>query len=644
MIDRMKYLIEMLNKAIIAYYLNDNPIMSDKQFDDLMDELEQLEKKTGIVLSNSPLHKVQGKLLDSLKKVKHNKPMLSADKTKDMDVVGKFISKNRTVQSWKLDGLTIVCRFENGIYKQAITRGSGDIGEDVTEAFRHCINLPLQLSKPVDLEVRGECVISWSNFDKINEKLSDPYSHPRNLAAGSVRCLDTNIAKERYLEYKVFELVSINGSENMDVEDSFALLTELGFDVVEHKIVTTENYIDVDNEFFNPDSYDYPVDGTIYKYDSFEYGKSLGFTAHHYSNMLARKWNDELFETTLRDIEWNTTRSGAINPVAIFDEVLLDNAATTRATLHNVSYIEDLELGIGDTIRIYRANAVIPKVHDNLTKSKTYSIINKCPCCGGEVEIHNENGSKTLHCKNPDCEAKLISKLVHAASKHALNIDGLSEATIEFLISKGWVKRLRDLYNLDNVNNEWAKCDGFGKKSIQKLLDAIEKSRNTTLDRLLYAQSIPLIGRSVSKEIANHCQNDIDAFCGLMNEGYDFTIIDGFGKEMQKSLVNWWKRNNNEFVDLLKEFLFESTYEVVADKKLEGLTFVITGSLNHFSNRDSLVEKITSLGGKVSGSVSAKTSYLINNDVNSSTGKNSKAKSLNIPIIAEDDFLKMIGE
>lgn len=646
-ISKMKSLIKRLNEASDAYYLDDNPIMSDKEYDDLSDELAALEKKTGVIMSNSTLHKVQGKLLDGLQKVIHVKPMLSADKTKDMNVVGEFISKNPTVQSWKLDGLTIVCRWEKGEYKQAITRGSGDIGEDVTEAFRHCINLPLTLSKPVDLMTRGECVISWSNFEKINEKLEEPYSHPRNLAAGSVRNLDTNIAKERYLEYKVFELVSIDGNESMDVLASFKELQELGLDVVEHKLVTEQNYLDIDKEKFNPETYDFPVDGTIYKYDSYEYGSKLGSTSHHPLNMLARKWEDELFETILRDIEWNTTRTGLINPVAIFDEVLLDNAATTRATLHNVSYIEDLELGIGDTIRIYRANAVIPKVHDNLTKSNTYKLIDKCPCCGGAVEIRCENKSKTLHCINPDCQAKLVSKLVHAVGKHALNIEGLSESTLEFLVEKGWVNSLQDLFNLHHYRLAWKNSPGFGEKSVSNLLEQITLKSETTFERFLYAQSIPLIGRTASKDISKFCNGDVEEFCKIMSTGAakKFMTIDGFGETMYESLMNWYENHWIEFLELKQEFEFltETKQNKNDGVDLCSATFCITGKLVHFANRDALVSDIESHNGKYVSSVTSKTNYLINNDKNSTSSKNTKAKQVGCTIISEQDYLNMIG-
>lgn len=343
------------------------------------------------------------------------------------------------------------------------------------------------------------------------------------------------------------------------------------------------------------------------------------------------------------DIEWSTSKTGLINPVAIFREIDLGGALTTRATLHNISYIEDLELGIGDTITVTRRNEVIPKVMNNLTRSNTWNLPDKCPCCGGDVEVHNENGSKTLHCMNPDCKAKLLGKLIHVVSKNALNCDGLSEATIEFLISNGWVSSIKDIYHLDKYENEWSTTSGFGKKSVEKMLSAIETSRNTTVQRLLYAQSVPLIGKTVSKDIANHCQNDIQTFCGLMDEDYDFTVIDGFGVEMQKSLSNWWKNNRDEFMDLLGEFTFESIYEVAKDKRLEGMSFVITGKLEHYKNRNELVSIIESFGGKVSSSVSVKTTALINNDISSASGKNAKAKQLGVKIINEEDFMKMIN-
>lgn len=647
-IEEMKNLIDLLNHASDAYYLYDRPIMTDKQYDDFMDILEGLEKETGIVMSNSPLHAVQGKLLDGLEKVVHTKPMLSADKTKDMNDIGRFIGDNKVVQSWKLDGLTIIVRFENGQYKQAITRGNGEVGEDVTENIKHCINLPLTLSESVNLEVRGECVISWDNFKKINEGLNNIYSHPRNLAAGSVRCLDTNTTKDRCLEYKAFELVNVRG-KHMNVAESFEYLSELGFDVVGWKQVNNSNYMEVDKEYFSPEVYSYPVDGTIYKYDSYEYGEALGSTAHHPLNMIARKWNDELFTTTLLDIEWNATKSGVVAPVAIFKEVDLDGALTTRATLHNVSCIEELELGIGDIIQVYRANGVIPKVHDNLTRSNTYKIIDKCPSCGGDVEIicDSDSGRKTLHCFNPECKSQIISKLTHFCSRNAMNIEGMSEATLEKFIDLGFIDTYIDIYNLHKHYEEIASLDGFGKKSADNLMSAIEKSRNTTLDRFLFALSIPNIGRTASKAISKCFGGSFNEFydvCAMYKYEFNYMSIDGFGLMLAGSLSNYI-HNNHEWMKTLADFMeFEEIKQTDNSNEvdLSNITFVVTGKVNVFKNRDELKDKIESLGGKVVGSVSSKVDYLINNDINSTSGKNKKAKELGVKIITEQELIDML--
>ena len=654
-LNRIKEIIDLLNKASYAYYAKDNPIMSDKQYDDLYDELSELELSTGIILAGSPTQKVQGTCIESLKKVKHSKLMLSANKTKDINEIKKFISNHSCVMSWKEDGLTIVLRYVNGIFTQAITRGSGDLGEDVTHTMKMCKNIPFRLPYCVDIEVRGECVISWKEFERINSRLNTPYKHPRNLASGSVRQLDSNVLKDRELTFKAFELVQddlYTKSRNnlslqeqlMNVSESFNYLQEMGFDVVEHEYVTKDNAEELIKKYI-PENYDYPVDGLIFEYDDYLYGKSLGETAHHPLNMMALKWKDDIYETTLTDIEWNTSKSGLVNPVAIFEQVDLDGAITTRATLHNISYIEDLELGIGDTIQIYRSNMVIPKVHENLTRSNTWKLPDKCPCCGGNVEVHNENGSKTLHCINPDCKAKLLGKLTHFVSKHATNIDGLSEQTLQKFIDLGWINSFKDIYYLSEHKASMYRLDGFGKKSVDKLLSNIEKSRNINFSNFLYALSIPLIGRSASKDIAKVCNYDIDQFrmiIGLEAE-YAFTNIDGFGEEMNKSLQRWWNEYKYEFCELAKEFIFDRNDDVKSKVNLSNKTFVITGSLVHYKNRDELISVIESLGGKVSGSVSAKTNYLINNDINSSSSKNIKARKFNIPIISEEDFIKMVS-
>ena len=649
-LKRIKELILILNKASYAYYQNDNPIMSDKAYDDLYDELSMLEDNTGIVLSGSPTQKVQGYVLDGLEKVEHSKPMLSADKTKDISEIKKFVGNQKCIGSWKEDGLTIVLRYKNGVFTQAITRGLGDIGEDVTHTMKMCKNIPMKIPYYADIEVRGEGVISWEDFDKINKNLEEPYKHPRNLAAGTVRQLDSNVAKDRNVIFKAFELVQDNTYENPDTRDqlmnigeSFNYLEEIGFDVVEHEEVTKDNVEDFIQKF-NPENYYLPVDGLIFTYDDYLYGKQKGTTSKFPLNIKALKWEDELYETVLRDVEWNTSKTGLINPVAIFDKIIMDGAETTRATLHNISYIEDLKLGIGDTITVYKANKIIPKVHENLTKSNTLVIPDKCPCCGYKTEIHNENGSKTLHCVNPDCKAQLSSKLVHAVSRNALNIDGLSESTLEKFINLGWVSSIKDIYRLSNYEKQMKSLEGFGKKSVDKLVESIEKSKHTTLQRFLYAQSIPLIGKSATKDISKLCNDSIRTFLKLIGENYSFTSIEGFGDTMNDSLYKWWRKNADEFVLLAKIMTFDSNIKIsqVTQNRLLNQIFVITGKLEHFSNRNELVEKIESLGGKVSGSVSAKTNYLINNDTESSSSKNKKAKSLNIPIISEADFLEII--
>lgn len=655
-ITRMKELIQILNKASYAYYAKDNPIMSDKEYDDLYDELSELEYSTGIHMAGSLSQSVQGYVIDSLQKVKHTKPMLSANKTKDIQEIKKFIGNRPCIVSWKEDGLTIVLRYKSGKFVQAITRGTGEIGEDVTHTMRMCKNIPLKLPYVADLEVRGECVISWKEFNRINENLEEPYKHPRNLAAGSVRQLDANVLKDRELTYKAFELVQdeiyeeskqkpIMAEHLLNISDSYKHLEECGFNVVEHEFVTKDNVEDVIKKYI-PENYDYPVDGLIFEYDDYVYGKSLGTTGHHPLNMIALKWADELYETTLTDIEWSTSKSGLINPVAVFKEVDLDGAITTRATLHNISYIEDLQLGIGDTIQVYRSNMVIPKVHDNLTRSNTWKIPDKCPNCGGNVEIHNDNGSKTLHCTNPECPAQLLGKLTHFVSRNAINIDGLSEQTLQKFIELGWLHSFKDVMHLKDHESEMVQLDGFGKKSVAKLLKSIEKARYTTFQRLLYSVSIPLIGKSASKDISKACNNNLDIFRMTVDLEAEraFTNLDGFGTEMNKSLISWWKENKNMCYELAKEFIFEgsnTSSREYSNEKIKNKTFCITGSLTQFKNRDELVKTIEEMGGKVTGSVTSKTNYLINNDTESNSSKNKKAKELNIPIISETDFIRM---
>lgn len=638
-VQRIKELTSILQKASYAYYGLDRPLMTDKEYDDLYDELSTLEKETNCVLAGSPTIKVQGYLLDGFTKVKHTKPMLSANKTKDTKEIEKFVKNKEFYGSYKLDGLTVVVRYKDGKFVQGITRGTGTVGEDITEQCKFIKNLPMSISYKKDLELRGECVISWDEFKRINETLDSPYSHPRNLAAGTLRNLDLNILKNRNLSFVVFECVTDIGENSKS--KSLSYLNNIGFEIV--PFTKSDCTVEQANDALQPEFYSYPTDGIIFELDNRNLSESLGATSHHECCRMALKWEDELYKTTLKDIEWNTSKTGLINPVAVFEPVDLDGAITTRATLHNVSYIENLQLGVGDTIQVYRANMVIPKIHSNLKMSNTWKLPDKCPCCGGKVEIHNENGSKTLHCMNPDCKAKLLGKLVHFVSKNAINIDGMSEATLQLLIERGWVKSFKDLYNLkENQIYLWKyHTVGFGEKSVDKLLENIEKSRNTTLDRFIYGLCIPLIGRTASKEIAKFFKYDYEKFRidGIVTH---YSQIDGFGDNMNQSLHDYLRENHMKIFTLADEFIFETKSESNNNADLSNKTFVITGSLNHYKNRDELINIIEQLGGKVSGSVSSKTNYLINNDVASTSGKNKKAKDLGIPIISENQFVQMI--
>lgn len=637
-INRIKELTYILRKASTAYYRDDRPIISDKQYDDWYDELEALEKETGVILAGSPTQKVQGEVVDFLSKVTHSRSMLSANKTKSLDDIKRFIGDKEVVQSWKLDGLTVVATFKQGKLVQAVTRGNGTVGEDVTHTFKHCVNLPLRLSESVDITFRGECVIRWDTFNRINETLDDPYSHPRNLAAGTLRQLDANIAIERQLEYYVFDIVE--GVDSGSLMEDYAYASDLGMPVVEHCIVTD---LDVCYDAFNPETSRLPVDGLIYRYNDTKYGRSLGTTQHHPLDMMALKWKDDLYETTLTGIEWQTSRTGLINPVAVFQPVDLDGAITSRATLHNVSYVEDLELGIGDTIQVYRANKVIPKVHDNLTRSNTCEIPEHCPTCGFPTEIHNENGSKTLHCTNPACKAKLINRLINFVSRKGMNIDGLSEETLTKFVELGWISNLFDVYNLTPHFPELIKMEGFGQRSVKKLQEAIEKSKSVELTHFITALGIPGIGPAQAKVLSDKFETwDNFEKAGFSN--FHFDSINGFGNVLNQNIHQWFSTlyQEDRISQLVRNLHFISN-ETSNNNKLSGLTFVITGSLTHFSNRETLKKELESMGAKVSGSVSLKTSYLVNNDALSNTSKNIKAHELNIPIISEEEVIQMMS-
>lgn len=641
-IETIKNLTAELLQYCHEYYDLDNPTISDADYDKKFDELKALEYETNFWLANSPTRRVQGQVLDCFTKVKHSKPMLSAAKTKDVNEIKKFIGTQPFYCSYKLDGLTLVVRYENGNFIQAVTRGNGEIGEDVTAQARMITNLPMHIDYENKLELRGECVISWKNFHKINEALDEPYSHPRNLAAGSLRQLDTNITKQRKLSYVVFECVSdlYDGDTLFDSKwDELGYLDHLGFETVGR---CTGN-IDDCTEGMQPEWYQYPCDGLIFEMCMKTYSKSLSATAHHEGCRMALKWADEMYETVLRDVEWNTTRTGIIAPVAVFDEIDLDGALTTRATLHNLSIIEQLQLGIGDTITVYRSNMVIPKIDDNLTRSNTLQVPTTCPCCGEPTQIKYTDNSKVLMCTNPNCSAKKIAQFTHFVSRKCMNIDGLSEKTLELLISHGFLHNFKDIYHLSEHTDKLYSLDGLGKKSVQNLLDSIEKSRNVKLENFIAALGIPNIGSSAAKIISSFCKGDIYNWFNAFFNNFDWTKLDEFGDTMAYNIEEYLQSHVANIEELADEMHFIVENISSSSENLSGKSFCITGSLTHYPNRDTLVKAIEDNGGKYVSGVSKKTDYLINNDTTSTSGKNKKAIELNIPIISEQDFINMIS-
>ena len=654
-INVMKHLISQLNTYRDEYYNKSNPSVSDKEYDRLFDELAELEKETGIYMSNSPTQTVGYEVKSELKKVTHNHPMLSLDKTKSEDEVSKFIGKQAAFAMLKMDGLTISLTYRNGELVAAETRGNGEIGEDVLHNAKVFNNVPLKIDYKEELIVDGEAIIDYVTFDNINSSLGEEnkYANPRNLASGSVRQLDSSVAAGRNIKFVAWKLVK--GYENNSFTDRLEFLKDLGFTVVPYCIV----YVNSPQEISciikdlkrDAELYNYPIDGLVWSYNDVAYGESLGMTGHHIRSQLAFKFYDDVYETTLRSVEWSCGKTGQLTPVAIFDPVEIDGTEVERASVHNISILKELKLGIGDVITVYKANQIIPQIAENLIKSGTLEIPAVCPICGAPTEIKQDNNTEVLICTNDSCKGKLLGRLEHFASKNAVNIEGLSESTLEFLLKKKWISSFKDIYTLQNKKEfykEWVNFPGFGKRSVDKLFAAIEKSRNTTLERFLYAQSIPLIGRSASKDISKFCKGDIDTFCEMMTSGSCslFLGMDGFGKTMYESLMNWRDNHWIEFLELKKEFNFEigHTNQNKNDMILKDKVFVITGSLYRYQNRDALVKEIESRDGKVAGSVSAKTSYLINNDVTSTSGKNKKAKDLGIPIISEEDFMKMISD
>ena len=632
-----------LNTASEAYYNSDNPIMSDYEFDCKFDELKKWEEETGIVLSNSPTQNVGYDVVSNLEKTTHPHPMLSLGKTKSVDDLIKFSSGKDCVISLKMDGLTVLNSYDNGTLQKSETRGNGEVGEIITHNARVFDDFPINIPFDRKFEIEGEAIITKDDFERINT--NGEYKTCRNLASGSVRQLDSKIAKDRHVHFVAWKVPF----GLTTYTEGFRIAKDYGFEVVPYVTYNsnTDN-IDAKIEQLKTIAEEklYPIDGLVISYNNVEYGKSLGMTGHHPKHSLAFKFYDEESVSTLKDIEWSMGKTGNLTPVAIFEPIEIDGTQVERASLHNVSILKELQLGIGDEITIVKCNQIIPQIKDNLTRSNTCEIPSICPICGQPTKIVKENDSEVLMCTNPDCKGKLLGKLTHAVSRDALNISGLSESTLDRLTKFGWITSIKDIYHLDFYKNHMIVLDGFGKKSIDKLLKSIKKSRNTNLERFLYSLSIPLLGKSASKMIAEAVDYDFDIFIDEMTiKGAEyFRYLPGVGDTLINSLNDYWKNHYSDILQLSEEFTFKKSNLILDEtpKTLQNKTFVVTGSVNHYPNRDALKADIEAHGGKVVGNISSKTNYLINNDINSASSKNQKAKSLNIPIISEEQFLAMI--
>lgn len=643
-LNRMKELIEILNNASRLYYQYSTPIMTDFEYDKLYDELEKLEKETNTILSNSPTQNVEPEAMDSLVKVEHPAPMLSLSKTKSISELASFLGNQEGLLSWKLDGLTIVLTYKDGKLSSGVTRGNGIIGEVITENVKKFKNIPLTITYKGTLVVRGEAVIKYSDFNKMNEELDDDssqYKNPRNLCSGSVRQLDSKVTAKRNVNCIIFALIESEKKFKLKSEE-FEWLKSLGFDIVEYHKVTSNNLEEQVLYFKNKiNEYDIPSDGLVLLYNDIEYGKQLGTTAKYPKNAIAFKWQDETAETKLIDVDWLVSRTGLINPVAVFEPVELEGTIVSRASLHNVSILQGLSLGIGDTILVYKANMIIPQIADNLTQSNSLTIPNKCPVCNHEARIISSNDVKYLYCMNDFCPAKLVKRLSQFTSRNAMNIEGLSDAIINKLADEGLIKTYADIYNLKRYKNDIISFEGFGEKSYDNLINSIEKSRNVKLANFIFALGIPDIGLSRAKLICKNYSNDINKIRNLTFE--ELSKIDGIGEIIAKEWIDTF--NNEDFIKelelLLKEVNFTDT-SIDNNQPLKDLIFVITGSVNNFTNRDELVEYIESYGGKVVKAISNNVNYLINNDITSTSTKNTKAKELGIKIISENDLMSMI--
>ena len=647
-IERMKELIPVLQEAGKAYYQEDREIMSNFEYDKLYDELEALEKETGVTLAGSPTVSVGYEALEELPKEAHETPMLSLDKTKDVEALRDFIGDQKTLLSWKLDGLTIVLTYGDGKLQKAVTRGNGVVGEVITNNARVFKNIPLQISFKGDLVLRGEAIITYSDFKKINEEIEDVdarYKNPRNLCSGSVRQLNNEITARRNVHFYAFSLVRAQGADFRNSrEKQFLWLKDQGFDVVEYRVVTRDT-LDEAMEYFSGQvaKNDFPSDGLVALYDDIAYGDSLGTTAKFPRNSYAFKWKDEVRETTLKEIEWSPSRTGLINPVAVFEPVELEGTTVSRASVHNISIMKELQLGIGDKIQVYKANMIIPQIAENLTRSGKLEIPDTCPVCGREARVIKTNEVESLYCMNPDCQAKKIKSFTLFVSRDAMNIDGLSEATLEKFILKGFIKDFGDIFEIGRYREEIVNMDGFGEKSFENLAASLERARHTTLPRLLYSLGIANIGLANAKVICREFDYDLEKMIHATAE--EISGIEGIGPVIAQSYTAYFadEENIRKFRHLLSHLELE---EVRQESRLtlEGKQFVITGGVEHFANRAQLKEYIEQRGGKVTGSVTSRTDYLINNDVTSNSSKNKKARELEIPILSEEDFLHMAEE
>lgn len=645
--DRIKELVDTLNKAAKVYYSGTDEIMSNLEYDRLYDELKALEDETGIVLAGSPTHKVGYETLSELPKEEHERPMLSLDKTKSVEELAAFAGTHKSLLSWKLDGLTVVVTYRDGELYKAVTRGNGYVGEVITPNARVFVNLPAKIPYKGELVIRGEAIITYSDFERINRSIEEDenkYKNPRNLCSGSVRQLNNRITAERNVRLIAFALIRADGVDfGNSRQKQFEWLKGQGFEVVEYKIVDETSVADA-VEYFSKaiTDNDFPSDGLVLLYDDIAYGESLGTTAKFPRNAIAFKWADEMAITRLKCVEWSASRTGLINPVAVFEPVELEGTTVSRASVHNVSIVRELKLGYNDEIKVYKANMIIPQIAENITGSATIEIPKVCPVCGGPTGIKKANDTESLYCLNPDCQAKHIKRFEHFVSRNALNIDGISSQTLEKFIDRGFIKNYTDLYHLNNYEDEIVGMDGFGRKSYDNIIESVEKSRTVTLDHVIYALGIGGIGLANARLVSRHCNENPETVADITIE--ELMSIDGIGDVLAQSFREYFDDVNNRrlYNELLAELKLQKEVRDTSSP-VAGKTFVITGSVNHFTNRDELKAFIETLGGKTTGSVSAKTDYLINNDVTSNSSKNKKARELGIPVISEEEFIKLTG-